>query len=302
MEQTTAEVVAGARLAEDAGLALGEIEKVSNDLADPDSEHLRGGTAAVGRRHEHLGHDERDSGNHHADPLGASQTAESIGNLAQLANDLRRSVADFKPPTRSAAQGGAPVLHGPSPWQLVGARVHAGHGRRRVRRAGRPCSRSARASLCPPHARPSSSPACAGACARPHLSFEDHYRHLQGRRRGRHRVTTLVDRLTVHETHFFRHAPLVRAHRAGVVAQGGRRRGGRRCMHGAWAVPPARRPTPWRWCWTATRRRGWQPYVLLASPSHRREPAGSWPWARRPVIRAASWRKFRGPCASAMST
>ena len=34
MEQTTAEVVSGARLAEDAGLALGEIEKVSNDLAD----------------------------------------------------------------------------------------------------------------------------------------------------------------------------------------------------------------------------------------------------------------------------
>jgi twitching motility protein PilJ len=34
MEQTTAEVVAGARLAEDAGLALVEIEKVSNDLAD----------------------------------------------------------------------------------------------------------------------------------------------------------------------------------------------------------------------------------------------------------------------------
>ena len=31
--------------------------------------------------------------------LGASQTAESIGNLAQLAADLRRSVADFKLPT-----------------------------------------------------------------------------------------------------------------------------------------------------------------------------------------------------------
>ena len=29
---------------------------------------------------------------------GASQTAESIGNLAQLAADLRRSVADFKLP------------------------------------------------------------------------------------------------------------------------------------------------------------------------------------------------------------
>jgi twitching motility protein PilJ len=30
--------------------------------------------------------------------LGASQTAESIGNLAQLANDLRLSVANFKLP------------------------------------------------------------------------------------------------------------------------------------------------------------------------------------------------------------
>ncbi len=34
MEQTTSEVVNGAKLAEDAGEALGEIEKVSNDLAD----------------------------------------------------------------------------------------------------------------------------------------------------------------------------------------------------------------------------------------------------------------------------
>ena len=34
MEQTTSEVVAGARLAEDAGTALGEIEKVSSDLSD----------------------------------------------------------------------------------------------------------------------------------------------------------------------------------------------------------------------------------------------------------------------------
>src|SRR3546814_19430950 len=34
MEQTTSEVVAGARLAEDAGTALGEIENVSTSLAD----------------------------------------------------------------------------------------------------------------------------------------------------------------------------------------------------------------------------------------------------------------------------
>src|SRR3546814_12267729 len=34
MEQTTSEVVAGARLAEDAGTALGEIESVSTSLPD----------------------------------------------------------------------------------------------------------------------------------------------------------------------------------------------------------------------------------------------------------------------------
>jgi twitching motility protein PilJ len=63
MEQTTAEVVAGARLAEDAGLALGEIEKVSND----DSKHLRGRAPAVRRGDEYLGDDECHSGNHDAD-------------------------------------------------------------------------------------------------------------------------------------------------------------------------------------------------------------------------------------------
>jgi hypothetical protein len=53
--------------------------------------------------------------------VGASQTAESIGNLAQLAANLRRSVADFKlpaerldeqtpsaPPHRCRAPEGAP--------------------------------------------------------------------------------------------------------------------------------------------------------------------------------------------------
>ncbi|HOV56941.1 MAG TPA: protein-glutamate O-methyltransferase CheR [Rhodanobacteraceae bacterium] len=40
-----------------------------------------------------------------------------------------------------------------------------------------------------------------------HLSFEDYYRHLQGGAEGAIEWTTLVDRLTVHETHFFRHAP-----------------------------------------------------------------------------------------------
>ena len=98
MEQTTAEVVAGARLAEDAGLALGEIEKVSNDLADliqnistaarQQSVAATNITATMSVIQEITTQTSQ----------GANQTAESIGNLAQLAADLRRSVADFKLP------------------------------------------------------------------------------------------------------------------------------------------------------------------------------------------------------------
>ena len=99
MEQTTAEVVAGARLAEDAGLALGEIEKVSNDLADliqnistaarQQSVAATNITATMSVIQQITTQTSQ----------GANQTAESIGNLAQLAADLRRSVADFKLPT-----------------------------------------------------------------------------------------------------------------------------------------------------------------------------------------------------------
>ena len=98
MEQTTAEVVAGARLAEDAGLALGEIEKVSNDLASliqnismaarQQSVAATNITATMSVIKEITTQTSQ----------GANQTAESIGNLAQLAADLRRSVADFKLP------------------------------------------------------------------------------------------------------------------------------------------------------------------------------------------------------------
>jgi twitching motility protein PilJ len=62
MEQTTAEVVAGARLAEDAGLALGEI-KVSNDLATSFRTSRRRRQQSWRQQHhrDHVG----DSGNHH---------------------------------------------------------------------------------------------------------------------------------------------------------------------------------------------------------------------------------------------
>ncbi|MGY0560131.1 MULTISPECIES: methyl-accepting chemotaxis protein [unclassified Luteimonas] len=98
MEQTTSEVVSGARLAEDAGTALGEIESVSTSLAD-----LIQGISNAARQQS----DAASSITQTMDTIqsitaqtsqGANQTAESIGNLAQLAADLRRSVADFKLP------------------------------------------------------------------------------------------------------------------------------------------------------------------------------------------------------------
>ncbi len=98
MEQTTSEVVAGARLAEDAGTALGEIESVSNTLAD-----LIQGISKAAQQQSVAASDITQTMTTIQSitaqtSQGANQTAESIGNLAQLAADLRRSVADFKLP------------------------------------------------------------------------------------------------------------------------------------------------------------------------------------------------------------
>jgi len=98
MEQTTAEVVSGARRAEDAGEALNEIERVSNDLAK-----LISGISKEAMQQSAVASNISSTMNVIREitvqtSVGASQTAESIGNLAQLAADLRRSVADFKLP------------------------------------------------------------------------------------------------------------------------------------------------------------------------------------------------------------
>lgn len=98
MEQTTSEVVAGARLAEDAGTALGEIEKVSSDLSNliqNISQAAQQQTFAATNITQTMNTIQSITAQ---TSQGASQTAESIGNLAQLAADLRRSVADFKLP------------------------------------------------------------------------------------------------------------------------------------------------------------------------------------------------------------
>jgi len=98
MEQTTAEVVSGARLAEDAGTALTEIERVSNALntliknisiaAHQQAAAATDITQTMGVIRQITGQTSQ----------GAGQTADSLGQLNQLAADLRRSVADFKLP------------------------------------------------------------------------------------------------------------------------------------------------------------------------------------------------------------
>ena len=98
MEQTTAEVVSGARMAEDAGLALGEIENVSTDLSgliqriSAAARQQATAATSISETMATIREITRQTS------TGASQTAESIGNLAQLSAGLRRSVADFKLP------------------------------------------------------------------------------------------------------------------------------------------------------------------------------------------------------------
>ena len=98
MEQTTTEVVRGARLAEDAGTALGEIERVSSDLAGL-IQNISNSAEQQSNAASNITHTMDTIRSITAQTSqGANQTAKSIGNLAQLATDLRRSVADFKLP------------------------------------------------------------------------------------------------------------------------------------------------------------------------------------------------------------
>lgn len=98
MEQTTTEVVTGARLAQDAGVALEEIETVSKNLADL----IQNISNAARQQASSAGHisntmnviQEITS----QTSSGTTATAKSIGNLAELANHLRESVAGFKLP------------------------------------------------------------------------------------------------------------------------------------------------------------------------------------------------------------
>ncbi len=98
MEQTTAEVVRGARLAQDAGVALEEIENVSTTLA----ELIQNISNAARQQASSAGHisntmnviQEITS----QTSSGTNTTARAIGHLAEMAVDLRDSVQGFKLP------------------------------------------------------------------------------------------------------------------------------------------------------------------------------------------------------------
>ncbi|MGY4491156.1 methyl-accepting chemotaxis protein [Pseudomonas sp. TE3610] len=98
MEQTTFEVVRGARLAHDAGVALEEIEGVSEDLAaliQTISAAAQQQTSSAGQISHTMSVIQQIT---EQTSSGTTTTAESIGNLAQMASEMRRSVSGFTLP------------------------------------------------------------------------------------------------------------------------------------------------------------------------------------------------------------
>lgn len=98
MEQTTAEVVSGASLTQNAGVALSEIETVSTSLA----ELIQDISTAARHQSTTAGHVSKtmnviqDITTQTLD--GTSRTASSVGKLTDMAVELRESVSGFKLP------------------------------------------------------------------------------------------------------------------------------------------------------------------------------------------------------------
>ena len=100
MEQTTSEVVRGARLAQDAGTALTEIETVSQELAEliqNISSAAADQAVSAGQISSTMQVIQQITSQTSA---GSTETARSIGALAEMTNDLRSSVAGFTLPER----------------------------------------------------------------------------------------------------------------------------------------------------------------------------------------------------------
>ena len=105
MERTTTDVVGGALLAENAGAALGEIEDVSNQIAQlvqniSASARQQAATSAhISRTMQVL----REISQQTADNTSATSTA--IGRLADMSAQLRKSAAGFRLPQQLPAAG-----------------------------------------------------------------------------------------------------------------------------------------------------------------------------------------------------
>jgi len=118
MERTTTDVVGGALLAENAGAALEEIEQVSNQIASlvqnisASARQQAGVSQSISRNMQVL----REISSQTADSTSA--TSDSIGKLAELAAQLRKSVAGFRLPggaTHAGTTGEYPVLRPEEP-------------------------------------------------------------------------------------------------------------------------------------------------------------------------------------------
>ncbi|MGA9851529.1 MAG: methyl-accepting chemotaxis protein [Gammaproteobacteria bacterium] len=99
MEQSTAGVVSGAQLAENAGTSLDEIEKVANNIATlvqsiSSSARQQAQTAGEMTRTMNVIREITAQTTE-----GTMTTAQSIGKLAALATEMRKSVAGFKLPS-----------------------------------------------------------------------------------------------------------------------------------------------------------------------------------------------------------
>lgn len=104
MEQTTAEVVQGARLAQDAGVALEKIENVSLHLAkliESISNEAQQQSLTAGNISKTMSIIQKITTQ---TASGTMTTAASIGHLAELAIELRNSVAEFKLPAAAMNQ------------------------------------------------------------------------------------------------------------------------------------------------------------------------------------------------------
>lgn len=125
MERSTTDVVGGAMLAENAGAALGEIEQVSNQIANlvqniSASARGQAGVAAnISRNMQIL----REISTQTAE--GTTATSQAIGKLSELSTQLRRSVSGFRLP-ESGRKGVAAPAARPAPEPESAERAAAG--------------------------------------------------------------------------------------------------------------------------------------------------------------------------------